>query len=125
MDSEAMLKLIEERGQYRDRGQALESARAVLSVLGERLEGGAPGNLAAQLPPELAEALPTSGPGDAFGIEEFERRVAARETGRVSPAEAHSHAAAVLTTVLAAVSTGERRHIVSQLPSEYEDFLPE
>lgn len=89
---------------------------AVLSVLGERLSGGAPGNLAAQLPPELADALAPDGAGEAFGLEEFDRRVAERSGG--SSAEAHGRATVVLSAVLTAVSAGERDDVLAQLPGE-------
>lgn len=119
-----MLKVIDERGELGGRARALEAAGAVLSVLGDRLAGGEPGDLAAQLPADLAGALPLQGGGEAFGVDEFDRRVAERERGRCTPERAHRHAAAVLTTVLEAVSAGERADVAAQLPVEFEDFLP-
>ena len=119
-----MLKTMDERGELGGPARALQAAGAVLSVLGERLAGGEPGNLAAQLPVELAGALPAKGAGEAFGIDEFDRRVAEREGGRCPPERAHRHAIAVLTTVLESVSAGERDDVAAQLPVEFEDFLP-
>lgn len=119
-----MLKTIDERGGLGGRERAFEVTGAVLSVLGERLAGGEPANLAAQLPTELAGALPVHGGGEAFGVDEFDRRVAEREGRHVHLEEAHRHAVAVLTTVLATVSPGERDDVAAQLPRDYEDFLP-
>lgn len=124
MDSDAVLKKIERQAELADRQQAEDVTQAVLSVLGERLKGGETSDLAAQLPGELADALPLSGAGEVFGVEEFDRRVAEREGGSCGLAEAHRHSAAVLGTVLSAVSQGERRDVAAQLPAEYRDFLP-
>ena len=40
-----------------------QAVRATLAVLGERLAGGEPGDLASQLPPTLAEVIPGEGRG--------------------------------------------------------------
>jgi uncharacterized protein (DUF2267 family) len=124
MDFDKLVKEIQVAGEFADRDHALSATEAVLSVLGERLAGNEPGQLAAQLPPELAVALPGQGSGDAFGIEEFDRRVAEREGRGCSPLEAHRHSAAVLTTVLRSVTPGERDDVVAQLPAEYLDLVP-
>lgn len=123
MNYDQMVKAIQRAGEFSDRTEAEVAAEAVLSVLGERLAGREPANLAAQLPPELALALPIEGRGERFGIEEFDRRVAAREGRDLTLAQAHSHAVAVLTTITAAISEGERNDIAAQLPRSYEDLL--
>ncbi len=124
MDADALLRRIDLEGEFSDQAHAERATGAVLSVLGERLSGGEPGDLAAQLPPEIAEALPDRGAGEVFGVEEFDRRVAEREGGRCSLPEAHRHAVAVMQVVLSAVSVGERREVAAQLPAEYWDLLP-
>jgi uncharacterized protein (DUF2267 family) len=118
------LKEVQRAGEFRDREHARDATEAVLSVLGEHLVGGSPHNLAAQLPPELADALPLEGGGEAFGIEEFELRVVQREARGCSLADAHLHAVAVMTTVLTAIEPGEARKIAAQLPPEFGDLLP-
>ena len=119
-----MIKVIQETGDFRDRDHALDATEAVLSVLGDHLRGHSPANLAAQLPPELADAVAPRGAGEAFDEEEFDRRVAERESHHVTLLEAHEHAIAVMTTVLSAVDPGEARKIIAQLPGDYRDLVP-
>ncbi|HEX3425759.1 MAG TPA: DUF2267 domain-containing protein [Acidimicrobiales bacterium] len=123
MNFDEMVKAIQLAGDFADRSDARIAAEAVLSVLGERLAGREPAHLAAQLPPELALALPVQGAGERFGIEEFDRRVREREGRHLTLAEAHSHSVAVLRTITAAISTGERDDLAAQLPRTFEDLL--
>ena len=124
MDGDQLLKEIERRAEFPDRHHAQVAAGAVLSTLGERLKGREPANLAAQLPAEFAEALPEQGSGEPFAIDEFDRRVAEREGGGCTPAQAHRHAHVVMTAVLGSVSGGERADVAAQLPADYTDMLP-
>jgi uncharacterized protein (DUF2267 family) len=124
VDYDKLLKEIERAGEFEDRAHARDAAGAVLSVLGEHLAGGAPRKLAAQLPPELADALPFEGDGRSFGVEQFDLRVAEREGRKCPPERAHAHAVAVLSTVLSAVPEAEARNVAAQLSREYDDLLP-
>ena len=102
---------VQRRGEFEDRAAAEDAVLATLSVLGERLKGGEAKDLAAQLPAELAEALPTDGPGERFDVMEFVRRVAAREARDVSTPIAKQHARVVLAVVLGSISPRRtRRH---------------
>lgn len=116
---------LQRRGDFTDATAAEDALLATLSVLGERLKGGEARDLAAQLPRELADALPTDGPGDRFDITEFLRRVAEREEADVSTAIARQHARIVLDVVLSVVSAGERDDVIAQLPQEIVDELIE
>lgn len=116
MTYDELLLAIQRRAGLASTADAERITTAVLSVLSERLAGGEPGDLGAQLPPELAAALAPRGSGEAFSIEEFDRRVAERGGG--SSEQAHARAAAVLTTVLEAVSPGERDDVLAQLPDD-------
>jgi uncharacterized protein (DUF2267 family) len=116
MTSDELLSAVRQRAELASRAEAERVTTAVLATLGERLAGGEPGDLAAQLPPDLAAALASAGPGESFGPEEFDRRVATRSG--TSSAVAHRYSAAVLTTVLEAVSAGERADVLAQLPDE-------
>lgn len=112
---------VRERGEYADRHEAEQVTRAVLGVLGERLAGGEPKDLAAQLPEELQDSLLEVPGAAAFGVEEFLRRVAERlpatnETARWD-------ASAVLSTVADAVSGGQLNQVLSQLPSGYAELF--
>lgn len=111
---------VRDRGEYGDQEEAAGVARAVLEVLGDRITPAEAGDLAAQLPGPLGEALTRAG-GDAaagtFGVEEFCRRVGERTHAR--PRTAEWDAGAVLSTLADAVSGGEVNQILSQLPSGY------
>lgn len=102
---------------------AKDATRATLRVLGRRLAGGEPGDLASQLPPALAEALPESGAGETFGVEEFYRRVAEEEGRGCTQDGAREHARAVVATLKAGVSESEFAEVETQLPADYEDLL--
>lgn len=106
-----------------DPGHAESATHATLSVLGQRLAGGEPKDLAGQLPPAIAEALPTTGGAEPFGLEEFYRRVAEAEGRDCTQDSAREHARAVVATLKQGVSKGEFDDLVSQLPREYRDDL--
>jgi uncharacterized protein (DUF2267 family) len=96
--------------------------RATLQTLADRITGGEAQDLASQLPAPLQDSLqPPQDDAEAFGVEEFLRRVA--ERGEVGRDEARSGAAAVLTTVREAVSAGEFEDVLSQLPQEYRELV--
>jgi uncharacterized protein (DUF2267 family) len=96
--------------------------RATLQTLADRITGGEAQDLASQLPGPLQDSLrPPQDDAEAFGVEEFLRRVA--ERGEVGRDEARSGAAAVLTTVREAVSAGEFEDVLSQLPQEYRELV--
>ena len=103
-----------------DRAHAERATAATLDVLGQRLAGGEPSDLASQLPAGLKELLDGhTGDAESFGVDEFCRRVAQREGGRTSPDQALEHARAVLATVARSVSPGEVDNLRSQLPAGY------
>ncbi|MDP8978330.1 MAG: DUF2267 domain-containing protein [Actinomycetota bacterium] len=102
---------------------AEKAARATLSVLGERLAGGEPGDLASQLPPEIADALGPQSPGESFDVDEFYRRVADSEGTGCTPGQAREHAMAVMSTVVDTVTPGQRDDVASQLPAGYAELL--
>lgn len=101
--------------------QAEGAVRATLHVLGQRLAGGETADLAAQLPPVLAEVLPASGPGERFGVDEFYQRVAEQEG--CNTATARQHARAVAAALKVAVTDGELRTLQSQLPGDYAELF--
>ncbi|TFV87097.1 DUF2267 domain-containing protein [Blastococcus sp. CT_GayMR20] len=117
MRYDEFLAKVREHGEYADQTEADRATRAVLGLLGQRLVDGERKDLAAQLPGELQDAVLTAGPQEAFGVEEFLRRVA----GELSATEetARWDASAVLTTLAEAVSGGELNQILTQLPAGY------
>ncbi|HEX2132205.1 MAG TPA: DUF2267 domain-containing protein [Actinophytocola sp.] len=106
-----------------DNEHATAAAKATLAVLGERLAGEEPRNLAGQLPPAIAEALPETGGRGTFGVEEFYRRVADEEGRGCTPDGAREHARAVVAALRNDVSQGEFDDLVAQLPNDYRDDL--
>jgi uncharacterized protein (DUF2267 family) len=78
---------------------------ATLRTLADRISGREAQDLSAQLPGRLQDDLrPPREEAEAFGVDEFVRRVA--ERGDVGGSEARSGAVAVLTTVREAVPHG-------------------
>jgi uncharacterized protein (DUF2267 family) len=102
---------------------AARAVRATLGVLGQRLEGGEPQDLASQLPAGLKEYLPARGAGERFDVEAFYERVAADEGGDVTVSQARQHARATAKGLETALSDGEWRNFTSQLPADFADFL--
>jgi uncharacterized protein (DUF2267 family) len=95
---------------------------ATLRTLADRISGGEAQDLASQLPSRLQDDLrPAREEAEAFGVDEFVRRVAQRSD--VDPEEARTGAAAVLTTVREAVTPGEFDDVLSQLPQEYRELV--
>lgn len=118
------IKRVSERGGPADRDHASQATTVVLEVLGQRLAGAEPSNLAAQLPEELKKPLSShAGEAESFDVDEFFRRVANREGWGCSPEQAREHARAVVATMASFVSEGELDDVRSQLPAGYEVLL--
>lgn len=123
MNEQQIVSAVERTVNFQDYEHARTAVQATLSVLGERLSGGEPKDLAAQLPPTLAEALPETGPGEPFDLAEFYRLIALREGDGCTLAQARQHARAVMAVMRAAVTPGEFDDVVRQLPNEYADLF--
>lgn len=123
MKAEEIIAAVQETARTDTREHTEDAVRATLAVLGERLSGGEPADLASQLPPALAEAIPTEGKGERFGLEEFYRRVADREGQDCTVEEARRHARATVAAIKAAVTDSEFEELASQLPDEYAELL--
>jgi uncharacterized protein (DUF2267 family) len=121
MDYETFEKKVSSQaGIPRDRARVL--IRATLETLGERLTRGEADDLASQLPKPAKEWL-NSGPPEAerFGLDEFIRRVSERT--RVPPEEARTAVRAVFSTLRLAVTGGEFKDMMSQLPDEFSQLV--
>lgn len=125
MKYEEIVKQVSQRAGLDDRDEAARAATATLDVLGQRLAGNEPSNLAAQLPAELKDPLTRhEGTAEDFDTVEFTRRVA-QHGGGDNPEQAIHNVRAVLATLAEFVSTGELDDLRSQLPPDYERlFLP-
>jgi uncharacterized protein (DUF2267 family) len=95
---------------------------AALQTLSDRLTAGEARDLASELPRGLQESLqPRYERAEAFGLEEFVRRVANR--AGVDMAMGWQATRALLATLRGAVSSGEFGDVLSQLPREFRDVL--
>ncbi|QKW36967.1 DUF2267 domain-containing protein [Actinomadura sp. NAK00032] len=121
MKEHELVSAVREGGRIDTPEHAERAIKATLTVLGQRLAGEQSHDLASQVPPRLAEALPAEGGGEAFGLEEFYRRVAQKEG--TEQRQARQHARAVIAAVKASVNPGLFEHLVTQLPAEYDDLL--
>lgn len=123
MKYEQFVRQVEARGSFESRDHAEKAVRATLSVLGTRLGGGESKDLASQLPPEVGAALPATGGGERFDIDEFLRRVAEQEGAGCSPDEARGHARAVLNTLSESVTEAELDDVRAQLPEDIRSLV--
>lgn len=120
MKAHEFVSAVQDSARIPDRQPAEQAVRATLNVLGQRLSTEAE-DLAAQVPPELADDLPTDGSVERFGLEEFYERVADREGGECSPEKGRQHARAV-TAALREVVGPEYCQVLDQLPGDYGDL---
>lgn len=123
MRQDEIIAAIRESAGIEDRRRAEQAVRSTLGVLGRRLSGGEPGDVASQLPAGLADVLPREGPGERFGVAEFYDRVARDEGGGCTPEEARRHARAVAAALKVQLTGGEFDQLAAQLPPDYADLL--
>ena len=121
MKTHEFVSAVQDSAQIPDPEHAKQAVLATLHVLGQRLSTEAK-DLAAQLPPELAEALPTDGSVERFGPQEFYERVAAEEGHGCTPEQVRQHARAVTAALREAVGP-EYCEVLDQLPGDYGDLL--
>lgn len=120
MQLHEFLGRVQQQASIDSKEQALHAIQATFETLSERLKGGEPLDMGAQLPALLQNYVDV-GEGDRFDADDFFRRVADREG--VEEEEGRRHAQAVLGVVSEAVSTGEMQDVMSQLPQEYHGLF--
>ncbi len=112
---------VQDRAQLASKGQAVTVIRATLETLADHMAGGAPHNLASQLPREIGEYLlkeRQSGFGaEKLSLAEFFLRVSEREHTDLPTAT--WHAAVVMEVLRDAVTPGEYEKFQSQFPPSY------
>lgn len=124
MQYDALVNEVRARAELEDRTGAERAITTTLDVLGERLAGGEPSDLAAQLPPEIKGLLEQhTGEGERFGVDEFLRRVAERHGEGCTLEEVEHKAVTVLAVISESVSHGEFDDLRQQLPTEYHSLL--
>lgn len=116
-----------------DEAVARYVTEAVLETLAERIAAGQVEDLIAQLDPllhpPLRRGLSSGTPGGRrMALEEFLRRVAAREGADVDEVgligQISGHVRAVLATLAEAVSDKEWFDVTAELPAEYDSVIP-
>ncbi|MBW3622181.1 MAG: DUF2267 domain-containing protein [Armatimonadetes bacterium] len=119
MQYDEFIGQVQNRAHLASSGEAVSAVRATLETLAQRLAGGAPENLAAQLPQEIGIHLlgPTAGAGERLSLDDFLALVSLQE-GVDLPQSVH-HARVVLEVLGEAVSPGEMEKVRAQLPEEY------
>ena len=123
MQESELLSAVQDTAGVADQEHVRDAVAATLRVLGQRLAGGEPQDLAAQLPGSLGDALPTEGAGERFDVDEFYRRVAEAEGRDCSPEEGRRHARAVMAALKNGLPPSVFDHVAGQLPDEYADLL--
>jgi uncharacterized protein (DUF2267 family) len=121
MEYDGFIELVEQAAHV-DRDTAEQAARATLQTLGERIAMGEARDLALQGPPEVSPWIATTTGAEGFGVDEFVRRVAAREG--VAPDIAERHATGVFTALGQTVSFDEIDDTVAELPTEFKRLMP-
>jgi uncharacterized protein (DUF2267 family) len=122
MQHDEFVGLVQDRARLDSRGAAEAAIRATLETLGDRLAGGLPDNLGAQLPPEIGRHLDRP-EAQRFDLNEFWQKVADRESAGVELPQAAFHARAVMSVVAEAVEGAQVDTIRDQLEPDYRELF--
>jgi uncharacterized protein (DUF2267 family) len=120
MDRDDILDATARRAGLDSQAAAERAVIATMTTLGEHVSKGESQQIAAQLPPELSDAM-TSRSTDSpeeFEVDEFVQRVASREGG-ISEGDAAAHTRAVMATLADAGVRNELQDAREQLPNEF------
>lgn len=121
MQTDELVRLVQERANIESGDEALELIGATLETLGERLPRNEREDLAAELPGQLKAYARRRLQTEQFMLEEFYNRVAAR-SGLGAPA-AVQQAHIVMQVLQEAVSEGQLRDMRAQLPPDFEELF--
>jgi uncharacterized protein (DUF2267 family) len=121
MQYDEFMGQVQHRGRMSSQGEALMAVRATLEVLSQRMAGGEPENVAAQLPSELRDFIIGEGEGERFDLDEFFRRVSEKE-GVDLPVSVF-HTRAVITVLRDALTPGEFEDMRAQFPADYDPLF--
>ena len=123
MNHDEFVGQVQARARLGSRGDAERIIRATLETLAERLDPGFADNLAAQLPQEIGRHLLTDVSFERLSLDDFFRRVAAREGGSTELPDAVFHARCVMEVLQLAVTPGLVEKLHEVLPAEFEPLL--
>lgn len=119
MQFEQFVGQVQHRAHLATQGAAVRAICATLETLGERISWREANDLAAQLPAGIGAYLRLAREQERFDVHEFYRRIAEREGPGVDTPKAVFHARVVITLLEEAVSFGEIKDILDQLPADY------
>ncbi|MFR9793164.1 DUF2267 domain-containing protein [Streptomyces sp. MB22_4] len=140
MRHDEMIGKVQALARLPDRGTAERAAHAVVTTLSERLPSGLARHVAAQLPPDMADAMrqaadaaavsgaPDTGAhgsgasGERFGLTAFAGRIADR--AGTDEDTAIREAAAVLEVLDAALAPELTERMAGALPADIRELLP-
>ncbi|SFS09705.1 Uncharacterized conserved protein, DUF2267 family [Halomicrobium zhouii] len=125
MDRDDILDATARRAGLDSERAAERAVLATMTTLGEHVSKEESQQMAAQLPPEISDAM-TSRSTDSpeeFAVDEFVDRVASREGGEVSEEEAVVHTRAVVATLAEAGVGTELQDAREQLPDEFDTLF--
>lgn len=120
MQTEEFLDHVQTKAGLDDRDQAAKTCEAVLGIFGQLKIGGEIRDASSQLPKDIKEMLTYEQEPVKFDAVEFVSRISARLN--VPEHEADRAASAVLSTVSAAVTEGQRVELLNQLPNDFSRF---
>ncbi|MBZ4417379.1 DUF2267 domain-containing protein [Myxococcus sp. RHSTA-1-4] len=115
MTHDEFLSRLAERAGLRDTEEAARTARAVLGVVGTRLDRRDLQLLTEDLPAPISELLRSDTPGQDFDLKELYARVAGRE--HVRPGFAMEHTGIVCQVLAEALSEGTLHRLHENLPA--------
>ncbi|MCU4801598.1 DUF2267 domain-containing protein [Halobacteria archaeon HArc-gm2] len=121
MDRDDILDATARRAGLDSERAAERAVLATMTTLGEHVSKAESQQMAAQLPPEISDAM-TSRSTDSpeeYDVAEFVDRVVRREGGEVSEEEAVVHSRAVMATLADAGVRTELEDARDRLPSEF------
>lgn len=121
MQYDEFIGQVQNRARLGTIGEAVRATRATLTALSERLAGRESEHLGAQLPEEIGIYLREPLVQESFDLNGFYRRVAAYED--VDLPDAAFHARSVISVVVDAVSPGEIKDVLAQLPQEFRPLF--
>lgn len=123
-----LVRRVQEQGGFDSRDEAVTALRATLSSLGECLYRTERRHLASQLPKEAKEFVyeyvdseVTRRGAACLTLQEFYDRVGAR--ANVTRSRAIERARAVAAVLQETLPGGEWRHIIVEMPKDYEALL--
>lgn len=124
MQDTEFISMVQERAQLDNPGEAESVIHGVLRMLARHLSAGEAQDLAGQLPKLFHSDLSKSKTeAEGFSLTVFLRDLAEWEGVRQD--EAEQHARAVFSVLQEAVTPGQLKHVLAQLPKEFEQLLGE